>query len=156
MILIGALAMSAWYVAWPMWRVQSFEPDPGHYNLATLPRGVPREAPPMDKAQLASGNGRVTIEQWAPELRKLRVEMEKPDQLQFRSSNFAGWTATIDGRLAEIKEGAVKNVVIDLPAGVHTVALELHSTPVRLAGNVVTILSLAILFSIIWRSQCTT
>jgi hypothetical protein len=82
--------------------------------------------------------------------------MEKPDQLQFRSSNFAGWTATIDGRLAEIKEGAVKNVVIDLPAGVHTVALELHSTPVRLAGNVVTILSLAILFSIIWRSQCTT
>jgi hypothetical protein len=156
MILIGALAMSAWYVAWPMWRAQSFEPDPGHYNIATLPRGVPREAPPMDRAQLASGNGRVTIEQWAPELRQLRVEMEKPDQLQFRVSNFAGWTATIDGGSAEIKEGAVKNIVIDLPAGEHKVALELRSTRVRLAGNVITILSLVAMFSIIWRSQCTT
>lgn len=155
LILFGALAMSAWYVAWPMWRGQSFEPNFEHYNFATLPRGVPRETPPMDRAQLASGNGRVTIESWAPELRQLRVEVEKPDQLQFRVSNFAGWTATIDGGLAEIKEGVVKNIVIDLPAGEHTVTLELRSTPVRLAGNVITILSLAVLFSIIWRSQCT-
>src|SRR5262249_12984381 len=149
MILIGALAVSAWYVAWPMWRVQSFEPNPEHYNYATLPRGVPREAPPMDRARLASGNGRVTIEYWAPELRKLRVEMEKSDQLQFRTSNFAGWTATVDGGLARIKEGAVKNVIIDLAAGEHVVALELRSTPVRRAGNVITILSLALLFLII-------
>jgi hypothetical protein len=148
-ILIGALAMSAWYVAWPMWRAQSFEPNPEHYNFATLPRGVPREAPPMDQARLASGNGRVTIEYWAPELRRLRVEMDKPDQLQFRSSNFAGWTATVDGRLVEIKEGVVKNIVIDLPAGAHTVELELRSTPVRRAGNAITLLSLAILFSMI-------
>src|SRR5262245_48405358 len=132
-VLIGALAMSVWYVAWPMVRGQSFEPNLEHYNYATLPRGVPREAPPMDQAQLASGNGRVTIEQWAPESRRLRVETEKPDQLQFRASNFAGWTATVDDGLVEIKEGAVKNIVIDAPAGAHTVNLELRSTPVRRA-----------------------
>jgi len=149
MILIGALAVSAWYVAWPMWRAQSFEPNPEHYNYATLPRGVPREAPPMDRARLASGNGRVTIEYWAPELRRLRVEMEKSDQLQFRTSDFAGWTATVDGGLAGIKEGAVKNIVIDLPEGEHAVALELRSTPVRRVGNIITILSLALLFLII-------
>ena len=148
MILIAALAASAWYVAWPMWRVQSFEPNPEHYNYATLPRGAPREAPPMDQARLASGNGRVTVEYWAPELRRLRVEAPKPDQLQFRTSNFAGWTAIIDGGLTEIKEGAVKNIVIDAPEGEHTVTLELRSTPVRRAGNVITILSLALLFSI--------
>jgi hypothetical protein len=148
MILIGVLAASAWYVAWPMWRAQSFEPNPEHYNYATLPRGAPREAPPMDRARLASGNGRVTTENWAPELRRLRVEAPKPDQLQFRTSNFAGWTATIDGGFAEIKEGAVKNVVIDLPEGAHSVTLELRPTPARRAGNVITILSLALLFSI--------
>jgi hypothetical protein len=148
-ILIGALAMSAWHVAWPMWRAQSFEPKPEHYNIATLPRGVPLEAPPMDQTRLAQGNGLVTIEHWAPELRRLRVEMEKPDQLQFRASNFAGWTATIDGGLVEIKEGAAKNIVIDLPAGAHTVELELRSTLVRRVGNAITILSLALLFSII-------
>ena len=102
----------------------------------------------MDRARLASGNGRVTTENWAPELRRLRVEVEKPDQLQFRTSNFAGWTATVDGGLAEIKEGAVKNVVIDLPEGEHSVTLELRSMPARRAGNVITILSLALLFSI--------
>jgi hypothetical protein len=149
MILIGALAMSAWYVAWPMWRAQSFEPNLDHYNFATLPRDVPREAPPMDQARLTLGNGRVTVEYWAPELRRLRVEMEKPDQLQFRSSNFAGWTATVDDGLVEIKEGAVKNIVIDVPAGAHTVKLELRSTSVRRASNAITILSLAILFSMI-------
>ncbi len=149
MILIGALAMSAWLVAWPMWRAQAFEPDPDHYNFATLPRGVPRETPPMDRAQLASANGRVTIERWAPELRRLRIEMEKPDQLQFRTSNFAGWTATVDGGSAEIKEGAVKNIVIDLPAGEHIVALDLRPTPIRRAGNIITILALALLLSMI-------
>jgi len=154
-ILAGALAMSAWYVAWPMWRGQSFEPNPKHYNVATLPRGVPRETTPleasngMDLARLVSGNGRVTIERWAPELRVLRVEMEKPDQLQFRTSNFAGWTATVDGRLVEIKEDEFRNIVVDLPAGERTVALELRSTPIRRAGNLVTVLSMALLFSII-------
>src|SRR6266545_4027673 len=148
MILIAALAASAWYVAWPMWRAQSFEPNPEHYNYATLPRGAPREAPPMDRAQLASSNGRVTVEYWAPELRRLRVEAPKPDQLQFRTSNFAGWTAIVDGGLTEIKEGAVKNIVIDAPEGEHAVTLELRSTPVRRAGNVITIFSLALLFSI--------
>ena len=149
LILIGALAMSAWYVAWPMWRGQSFEPNPEHYNYATLPRGVPRETPPMDLARLASGAGRVTLERWTPEFRELRVELEQPDQLQFRTSNFAGWTATVDDKPVEIKEGAVKNIVIDLPAGERTVALELRSTPVRRAGNLVTVLSLALLFLII-------
>ena len=153
--LIGALAMSAWYVAWPMWRAQSFEPNPAHYNVATLPRGVPREITQPEgsdgavRARLVSGNGRVTIERWAPELRELRVEMGKPDQLQFRTSNFMGWTATLDGRSVEIKEDAFKNVVVDLPAGDHRVALEFRSTPIRRAGNYVTVLSLALLFLII-------
>ncbi|MGE0133218.1 MAG: 6-pyruvoyl-tetrahydropterin synthase-related protein [Blastocatellales bacterium] len=149
LILFAALAMSAWHVAWPMWRGQSFEPNFEHYNYATLPRGVPREAPPMSLAQLASGVGRVRIERWTPERRELRVELEKSDQLQFRTSNFAGWTATINSAPVEIKEGAVNNIVIDLPAGEHTVELDLRATPVRRAGSLVTVLSLALLFSII-------
>jgi hypothetical protein len=148
-ILFGALAMSAWYVAWPMWRGQSFEPNLEHYNYATLPRGVPRETPPMDLARLASGAGRVTIERWAPERRELRVETKEPNQLQFRASNFAGWTATVDGKPVEIKEGAVKNIVIDLPAGEHNVTIELLPTPVRRVSNLVTVLSLALLVLVI-------
>ena len=138
MILIGVLAASAWYVAWPMWRAQSFEPNPEHYNYATLPRGAPREAPPMDRARLAS----VTD---ASQLRTGRrncagsESRRQTRSTRTRTSNFAGWTATVDGGLAEIKEGAVKNVVIDLPEGAHSVTLELRSTPARRAGNLITI-----------------
>lgn len=149
LILPGALAMSAWQVAWPVWRGQSFEPNFEHYNFATLPRGVPREAPPMDSAQLASAAGSVTIKRWTPESRELQVELEQPDQLQFRASNFAGWKATVDGKPVEIREGAVKNIVIDLPAGARSVTLEFRPTPVRRAGSLVTALSLALLVSII-------
>jgi hypothetical protein len=149
LIVAGAIAMSARQVAWPMWRGQSFAPNPEHYNYATLPRGAPRDVPQMDLAQLASGQGRLTINRWTPEQRELVVELEEPAQLQFRTFNFAGWTASVDGRKVEIKEGAVKNIVIDLPVGEHWVALEFRSTPVRRAGNWGTVLSFALLVSMI-------
>jgi hypothetical protein len=149
LVLLGALAMSAWYAAWPMWRGQSFEPNPEHYNYATLPRGAPREVPQMESAKLASGNGRVTIKRWAPERRELTVELEEPDQLRLRMTNFPGWTALVDGQEIKIKEGAVKNIVVDLPAGEHQVTLDFRSTPIRRASNFITVLSFASLISII-------
>ena len=89
-------------------------------------------------ARLASGNGRVTIENWAG-IAQAPSRGGKTRSIGTRTSNFAGWTATVDGGLAEIKEGAVKNVVIDLPEGAHSVTLELRSTPARRAGNLITI-----------------
>jgi hypothetical protein len=149
LIVIGAVAMSAWQVAWPMWRGQSFEPNPEHYNYATLPRGVPRDVRRMDLAQLASGNGRIVIERWMPDFRGVIVESERQDQLQLRTSNFAGWTALVDGRKVEIKEATAKNIAIDLPAGRHRVTLEFRSTPIRHVSNWITVLSFALLFSIL-------
>ncbi|MGH9801573.1 MAG: hypothetical protein ACRD82_14515, partial [Blastocatellia bacterium] len=93
MILIGALAMSGYYVAWPMWRSQSFEPNLQHYNYATLPREASRDNPPMPPVQFAAGKGSITIERWTPEFRQLQVNLTENDQLQFRTRNFAGWTA---------------------------------------------------------------
>ena len=149
LVLVGALAMSGYYVAWPMWRAQSFEPNFEHYNYATLPRDSSRDNPPMPMVQLAAGKGSITIERWTPEFRQLRVSLPEADQLQFRTRNFAGWAATVDGQLAPIKEGAVKNILVDLPAGEHQVTLEFRSTPIRRLGNWTTIGSIAVLLSII-------
>ncbi|MDQ3013958.1 MAG: hypothetical protein M3X11_25055, partial [Acidobacteriota bacterium] len=148
-ILLATLATSAWYVVWPMWRGQAFEPNPEHYNYATLPHGAPRDNPPMPPVQLISGNGSITVEWWTPEFRQLRVQLNEPDQLQFRTRNFAGWTATVDGNVSSIHEGAVKNILVDLPAGDHRITLEFRSTPVRRAGNWVTVVSLVALLSIV-------
>ena len=148
-VLISTMAMSGYYVAWPMWRVQSFEPNYEHYNYATLPRGASRDNPPMPPVQLAAGNGSIIHEWWTPVFRQLRVSLNEADQLQFRTRNFAGWTATIDGQLAPIREGVVKNILVDVPAGEHRIILEYRSTPIRRFGNWATILSIALLLSII-------
>ncbi|MGE0886081.1 MAG: 6-pyruvoyl-tetrahydropterin synthase-related protein [Blastocatellales bacterium] len=147
--LFGVLAMSGWYVAYPMWRGQSFEPNYEHYNYSTLPRGASRENPPMPPVQLATGKGSISIERWTPEFRQLRAKLNEADQLQFRTRNFAGWTATVNGQVVAIREGSVNNILFDLPAGDHLIVLEFRSTPIRRAGNWITAISFALLFSII-------
>lgn len=147
--LVGTLAMSGWYVAYPMWRGQSFEPNFEHYNYSTLPRGASRENPPMPQVQLAAGKGSISIERWTPEFRRLRANLTEADQLQFRTRNFAGWTATVDGQTAAITEGSVNNILLDLPAGDHRIVLEFRSTPIRRAGNWITTISFVLLLSII-------
>jgi len=149
LVLLSVLLVSGWYVAWPMWRGQSFEPNYEHYNYATLPRGAVRENPPMQQVQPASGSGVIGIECWTPEFRRLGVLLPESDQLQFRTRNFAGWVATVDGQPVPIIEGPVKNILIDVPAGAHQIVLEFRSTPIRRAGNWITIVSLAILISVV-------
>ncbi len=148
-VLISVLAMSGYYVAWPMWRAQSFEPNLQHYNYATLPRGASRENPPMEPVQLVAGKGWIKDEWWTPEFRQLRVSLTDADQLQFRTRNFAGWTATVDGQVVPAREGTVKNILLDVPAGEHRIVLEFRSTPIRRFGNWTTIISFALLLSII-------
>jgi hypothetical protein len=144
-ILLASTAMSAWYVVRPMYRAEAFKPIPEHYNYATLPRGVPREAPNVEPAQSASGDGSIVIERWQPEFRQLRVELDKADQLQFRTSNFPGWTAVVDGKIAEVKTGDFGDIVIELPAGRHQVTLDFRSTPIRKISDWITIVSFAVL-----------
>jgi hypothetical protein len=155
-ILLATLAMSAWYVAWPMWRGQAFEPKPEHYNYATLPRGAPRDNPPMPPVQFASGNGSITVERWTPEFRQLHAQLAEPDQLQFRTRNFAGWTAIVDGQIRPIVEGSVKNIALDLPAGDHRITLEFRPTPIRRAGNWLTVISFVLLLSIVIKARSST
>ena len=153
LILLATVAMSAWYVVWPMWRGQAFEPKPEHYNYATLPHDAPRDNPPMPLVQLASGDDSINIaiaaECWTPEFRQLRVQLSEADQLQFRTRNFAGWTAMVDGKVWPIQEGAVKNILVDVPAGDHRIILEFRSTPIRRASNWITVVSLLSLLSIV-------
>ncbi|MCI0661577.1 MAG: hypothetical protein L0220_10925 [Acidobacteria bacterium] len=144
---VGAIVMSVLYVAMPMYRVQSFSPRPEHFNFATLPLGTPLDPAPMEPAQTASGTGQITIVNWQPEYRELLLELARPDELQFRTSNYPGWSASVDNRRVEIENGLNGNVVIDLPAGKHKVILEYNRTPIRLAGDWITISSFVLLLT---------
>ena len=142
---LGAIVMSVLYAALPMYRAQSFSPRPEHFNYGTLPLGTPLDPAPMPPAQTASGTGRMTIVGWQPEYREVLVELDRPDQLQFRTSNYPGWTSSVDDRRVEIENGPYGNIVIDLPAGKHKVILEYNRTPIRLAGDWITVTSFVLL-----------
>jgi hypothetical protein len=141
----------------PMYRVEAFKPIPEHYNYATLPRGVPRDVPKMEPAQLASGARSVEVELWQPELRRVRVDIDRADRLQFRTSNYPGWTAFVDGKVTEIKTGDAGMIVIDLPAGEHSITLDYRLTPIRRASVWITLISSVLLFSLVvihkWKSR---
>jgi len=144
---VGAIVMSTLYVVMPMYRVQSFSPRPEHFNYGTLPKGTPLDLAPMEPAQTVSGMGQITIIKWQPEYRELLIELDRPDRLQFRTSNYPGWTASAGNRRVEIENGPNGNIVIELPAGKHRVTLEYNRTPVRLAGDWITISSFVLLIA---------
>jgi len=128
--------------------VEAFKPIPEHYNYATLPRGVPRDVPKIEPAQVASGTGSVKIEVCQPEYRRVRVELEKPDRLLFRTSNYPGWTALVDGKVTEIKTGEAGMIVVDLPAGAHEITLDFRATRVRRISVWITLISSVLLLTI--------
>jgi hypothetical protein len=80
-----------------------FTPEPEAFNYALMPRagyGDIFRLPRVDAAELERNNGRVVVEQWQPEHRLVRVELNDRDRLLLRTFDFPGWTATVDGKLA--------------------------------------------------------
>jgi hypothetical protein len=145
LMLFGAVGVSFWKVAWPMVRAEAFRENPEHYNYATLPAQVPREVPPMPEAQFANaGAGEIKVLVWQPEFRRLQVQARQAEQLHLRTSDFPGWTALLDGRAVPITRGARGNITVVVPAGMHELVLDLRSTPVRRAGNWLTLVSFGV------------
>ncbi|MBI1765558.1 MAG: hypothetical protein HYR56_29430 [Acidobacteria bacterium] len=142
LMLFASAGVSFWKVAWPMVRAEAFRENPQHYNYATLPAQVPREAPPLPEAQFVNADaGEIKVLVWQPEFRRLQVRAKHAEQLQLRTSDFPGWTALLDGRVVPSARGPVGNITLAMPAGEHTVVLEFRSTPVRRVGNWLTVVS---------------
>jgi len=128
----------------PMLRAEAFAPVPGHYNYATLPRGVARDLPRMEPVEIRSGQGTAKVERWDPQDRLVRVRLDQPSRLVFRASYFPGWAATVGGAEVKIKRDENSTICLDLPAGDHAISLKLSPTPVRKAGNLMTVAGLLI------------
>lgn len=150
LMLFGALGVSFWKVVWPMVRAEAFAPNPEHYNYATLPAHVPRDVPPMPEAQFAGADaGQVTVATWQPEYRVLNVQANRAERLQVRTSDYAGWTAFIDGRRVPIERGAVGNITVNIPPGAHQLILDFQATPIRRASNWLTVAASGLLIAVL-------
>ncbi|HKP11416.1 MAG TPA: glycosyltransferase family 39 protein [Blastocatellia bacterium] len=148
-IVVGGAAFSLLAVCLPMKNAPVFVPETEHLNSATLPAtapGDPEEMPDdVQPAELAGENGAAAVEAWQPEHRRVRVELNEPDQLWIRAFNFPGWTATVDGKPAEIVTGEdLGDIQINLDAGAHEVRVDFLDTPIRRHAERVTLVAFAL------------
>ncbi|RJR30225.1 hypothetical protein C4564_00555 [Candidatus Microgenomates bacterium] len=68
--------------------------------------------------------------------------------INIRHMNFPGWRATIDGVHTDIERSDFGGMRLLVPQGTHQVLLEFQQTPVMMAGNGLTLLSLLFLILI--------
>jgi hypothetical protein len=119
-----ALAVAVWIVVGSAWfsleevvkpysNGNPFAPEIEPFNYALLPRtayGDIFRLPRVEPAELERGNGHVAVEQWRPEHRVVRLELNGSDRLLLRTFVFPGWTATIDGKPARLESSQALRV----------------------------------------------
>lgn len=153
LITVGGAVFSVFKIAAPMANVEVFEAEPEHINFAMVPISAPEDPtklPEIDRAVLGANNGKVSIEEWKPEHRSIRVELDLPDRLQIRTFNFPGWTASVDNLPAGILTGpSLGNIELELPPGIHQVQLDFRDTSSRRVGSTLTVLSLIALLALL-------
>ena len=152
-ILVGSAIFSALFIVAPAWQVPVFVPEEEHFNYAMVPvtaPGDPEElADDIPPAEMAEDDGEAVVEQWNPEHRVMKIQLEEADQLLIRTFNFPGWTATVDGQAAQITTGEeLGDIQIDVDAGSHEVRLDFLDTPIRRKAEAVTIAAFLLLIAI--------
>ena len=73
------------------------------------------------------------------------VRAPAPTTVEFYTYYFPGWRATVDGEPAPIRpSGKYGLIALDVPAGEHRVGLRFGNTPIRTAGELVSLAGLAL------------
>jgi hypothetical protein len=87
---------------------------------------------------------------WGPTEKHLSVWASQPQSLQLRLFNYPSWQVTVNGRATETQKTDVTGLmVIPISAGENDIYIYFRRTDDRLAGNIVSSISLAV-FLVIW------
>jgi uncharacterized membrane protein len=78
------------------------------------------------------------------------VESDRETTLRFRTLYFPGWRANVNGLSTPVSPGSDGHIELTLSPGRHTVALGLGDTPPRLAGKVVSGVSLLLFAGLVY------
>jgi hypothetical protein len=148
-IMIGSVAFSAIAVVLPMMNVPVFEPEAEHINYATIPATAPDDprdlAGDIPRAELASENGTVSVEDWKPQHRVIHTALTDDDELLVKTFNFPGWVAAIDGQPEPINTNPeMGDMEIKVRKGDHIVTLDFLDTPARRYGTLITLASVGV------------
>jgi hypothetical protein len=157
---IDAAAIDQMSICQEVWGTQDYRPATSH---TLFWRGPTPPGDPGDPLVLAPCLGSVTLS--PPEARLLsfsrqgtRWEVQytaaAPSVATIPQYYFPGWRAWVDGVSSLVGPSPGNGLLqIKVPAGEHTVEVEYHDTPVRSAGNVLSLLGMATLVVIAWSAR---
>jgi hypothetical protein len=111
-----------------------------HYNL--LQNALPLQVLPAEGAEEQAPKAEIQIERWTAEERMLRVDSPRPLRLAVRLLNYPAWHVEVNG-IAVTPElvGSTAQMILPLPEGKQGVTVKFVSTPDRIAGNGISLLS---------------
>lgn len=100
-----------------------------------------------DESRVVIGSGGTTeIISWKSAERVLDVKAKEPLVVRFRTFNFPGWTAYLDGARTKIMaEVGTQAILVNVPKGDHRLVLVFEDTPIRYFGKLISLVSVILL-----------
>ena len=109
-------------------------------DIETTQVDIKKEEIPKKSYEVA-GNIKVKEEKVIPHIKKFSVDGEG-GVLTINTYNFPGWEVRIDGEMTAINDdNKFKLITIEVPAGGHIVEAQFKNTPVRTAGNLISLIA---------------
>lgn len=106
----------------------------------------------VNKLEILDGEGSITNLTDRDTYKKYSVDLQKNSLLIFRTFYFTGWKAKLDGKDLPIQfqnpdyQGLM---LVNVPAGQHTLEFDFGNTKIRSVSNAISIFSLAFFFILI-------
>lgn len=101
---------------------------------------------PEEKIEIEKGEGTISNVQKKPHVIDFKVNASSPSQIKANVFNFPGWKVFVDNQRQAIDDdNELKLITFPVSVGQHDVKIEFTNTTVRNIGNVISILSLAVL-----------
>jgi hypothetical protein len=123
------------------------------FETTTLGETMPRwmtAAPPFDPqlAVAATGAAEIKTLEHTPFFWSGEVDAKTPSSIRMRIAYFPGWSVSLDGQPAEAGPSTPWGLLtFSVPRGTHRAEVRWGNTPSRLAGNAISLVSLAILLA---------
>ncbi len=109
---------------------------------------------PLTKAHVLAGEATVRMARHGGSSDEIVAQAQTPATIEFYTYYFPGWQARLDGQAVPIRpSGKFGLIALDIPAGEHRISLRFRDTPIRVAGEILSALSLAALAGLFWRGR---
>ncbi|MCL4390453.1 MAG: YfhO family protein [Patescibacteria group bacterium] len=130
----------------------SFEYMPAGVAVHPTPQGsymLDIAAYPTRKYVVTAGSFGETKSQFGADRFLLAGIATQSSQIQFQITNFPGWKVWVDGKATAITDNnKLKLITVSIPAGQHQITGQFTNTPVRTAGNLITLFAIIVLMAI--------